>query len=643
MGIEIKKLDKKAPTGDIKTAWDRHCFNLKLVNPANRSKFKIIVVGTGLAGGGASAALAEMGFNIHAFTLLDSPRRSHSIAAQGGVNGAKNYPNDGDSVWRLFYDTVKGGDFRSNEYSVYRLSQCANKIIDHAVACGVPFTREYGGGLANRSFGGVQVSRTFYSRGQTGQQLLLGVYGSLLKEVHSKKVTLHTRSEMLDLVVIGGRARGIVTRNLVTGELETHHADAVILATGGFCKTYFLSTNAMASNGASQIQCYKKGAYMANPCFTQIHPTALPISSDHMSKQTLMSEALRNDGRIWVPIKKDETRKACDIPETERDYFLERRYPSFGNLTPRDITSRAIKQAVDSGHGVGPTKVAVYLDFKDAIERDGKEVIEGKYGNLFEMYHHITNENPYVEPMRIFPTAHFTMGGLWVDYNLMTSIEGLFAGGECSYEYHGANRLGANSLMSAMTDGTFVLPTTVSAYLGEVSTKLEKVDGTHPEFECSLNSIKERISKLKGIKGNKTADQFHRELGKIMFQDVGIERSEESLVLAVSKIEKIKKEFYLDLLLVGSENTMNSELEKALRVEDTIELGLLMARDALERKESCGAHYRQDFVDDEGEALRDDDSFCHVAAWEYVKNGLPLRHIEELQFNFVKLSTRSYK
>jgi succinate dehydrogenase / fumarate reductase flavoprotein subunit len=584
-----------------------------------------------------------MGYQVEAFTLLDSPRRSHSIAAQGGVNAAKNYPNDNDSVWRLFYDTVKGGDFRGNEKSTYRLAQCANKIIDQAVAQGVPFTREYGGTLANRTFGGVQVSRTFYARGQTGQQLLLGVYSSLMKEVGKGKVTLHTKKEMLDLVVVNGRARGIIARNLITGALEKYAADAVIIATGGFCKTYYLSTNAMASNGAAQMMCHKKGAYIANPCFTQIHPTSLPVMGEYMAKQTLMSEALRNDGRIWVPLKEGEDRPANDIPEDERDYFLERRYPSFGNLAPRDIASRAIKQAVDSGHGVGSTKVAVYLDFRDAIKRDGIEVIKGKYGNLFDMYRHITDENPYEVPMRIYPTAHFTMGGLWVDYNLMTSIEGLFAGGEASYDYHGANRLGANSLMSAMTDGGFVLPYTVSGYLGENMKTLEKVDPSHPEFETCRERVQERIDALRAIQGTRTPDQFHRALGKVMFADVGIERTEEKLKLAMEKIAKIKKEVHEDLLVAGDAG-MNNELEKALRVENTIELAALMARDALERRESCGSHYRMDFVDEDGEALRDDENFCHVAAWEYQGEDVPpQRNIEELVFENLTLTTRSYK
>ncbi|MBL6990341.1 MAG: fumarate reductase/succinate dehydrogenase flavoprotein subunit [Bacteriovoracaceae bacterium] len=640
---KIKQLDSNSPTGPIETAWDRHRFGLKLVNPANRRKLKVIVVGTGLAGGGSAGALAEMGYNVEAFTILDTPRRSHSIAAQGGVNAAKNYPNDNDSIWRLFYDTVKGGDFRSNEYSTYRLAQCANNIIDQATAQGVPFSREYGGTLSNRSFGGVQVSRTFYARGQTGQQLLLGVYQSLMKEVNRGKVKLHTRKEMLDLVMIDGKARGIITRDLVTGKLERHYGDAVILATGGFCKTYYLSTNAMASNGASQMRCYEKGAYMANPCFTQIHPTSLPVMGPFMSKQTLMSEALRNDGRIWVPKAKGDHRPPNDIPEDERDYFLERRYPSFGNLTPRDITSRAIKQAVDSGHGVGPTKVAVYLDFKDAIKRDGLTTIKEKYGNLFDMYTHIVDESPYKVPMRIYPTAHFTMGGLWVDYNLMSSIPGLFVGGEASYEYHGANRLGANSLMSATTDGCFVLPTTVSNYLGENFKTLAKIDDKHDEFEKAEKSVKDRITRLLNIKGSKTPNQFHKELGKVMFDYVGIERTEEKLKHAIEEITKIKQLYHKDLLLSG-DDAMNIELERALRVEDSINLGLLMARDALERKESCGAHYRMDFVDDEGEAQRDDENFCHVAAWEYQgQSEVPLRHIEQLKFNNIALTKRSYK
>ena len=640
---EIKKLNSKQPDGPIETAWYRHRFNLKLVNPANRRKFKVIVVGTGLAGGGSAAALAEMGYNVDAFTILDSPRRSHSIAAQGGVNAAKNYPNDNDSVWRLFYDTVKGGDFRSNEKSTYRLAECAEKIIDHAVAQGVPFTREYGGTLANRTFGGVQVSRTFYARGQTGQQLLIGVYQSLMKEVATGKVKLHTRTEMLDLVIVNGKARGIITRNLVTGKIEKHVADAVIIATGGFCKTYYLSTNAMASNGASQTRCYKRGAYMANPCMTQIHPTSLPVTGEYMAKQTLMSEALRNDGRIWVPEKIGEERAANDIPEDERDYFLERKYPSFGNLAPRDITSRAIKQAVDSGRGVGPTKVAVYLDFKDAIERDGKEVIEGKYGNLFQMYKHITDESPYNVPMRIYPTAHFTMGGLWVDYNLMSNIEGLFVGGEASYDYHGANRLGANSLMSAMTDGGFVLPYTVSGYFGENLKTMEKIDGNHESFVSAEKLVKERINKLLSIKGTKTPNSFHKDLGEIMFDKVGIERTEEKLKVAIEDIKTLKQNFYKDLMLAGDDG-MNIELERALRVEDSIDLGLLMAKDALERRESCGAHYRMDFVDEDGEALRDDENFMHVAAWEYTgEEKEPIRNIEELKYEHLTPTKRSYK
>ncbi len=643
MSGEIKKLDSKQPDGPIETAWDRHRFSLKLVNPANRRKRKVLVVGTGLAGGGSAAGLAELGYQVEAFTILDSPRRSHSIAAQGGVNAAKNYPNDNDSIWRLFYDTLKGGDFRGNEKSTYRLAQCANSIIDQAVAQGVPFTREYAGTLANRSFGGVQVSRTFYARGQTGQQLLLGVYQSLMKEVGKGKVKLHTRKELLELIIVNGRARGIITRDLVTGELEKHYGDAVIIATGGFCKTYYLSTNAMASNGAAQTRCWKKGAYMANPCMTQIHPTSLPVMGAYMAKQTLMSEALRNDGRIWVPKKKEDKRDPNTIPDDERDYFLERRYPSFGNLAPRDITSRAIKQAVDGGNGVGPTGVAVYLDFKDAIERDGYDKIKDKYGNLFDMYKHIVNESPYETPMRIYPTAHFTMGGLWVDYNLQSNIKGLFVGGESSYEYHGANRLGANSLMSAMTDGAFVLPVTVAGYLGETFATLEKVDDTHEEFDIGMKVVQGRIERLMNIKGTRTPDQFHRALGKVMFDNVGIERTEKKLIEAIESIKNIKKEFYADLMLAGDEK-MNNELEKALRVEDTIDLGLLMARDALERRESCGAHYRMDFVDEDGEAQRDDENFQHVAAWEYQGDDTePLRHIEELVFNSIQPSKRSYK
>lgn len=642
--MTIKKLDGKVPAGAMKDKWNNHRFNMKLVNPSNKRKFKVIVVGTGLAGASASATLSELGYNVEAFCIQDSPRRAHSIAAQGGINAAKNYPNDGDSVHRLFYDTVKGGDYRAREANVHRLAEVSNNIIDQCVAQGVPFAREYGGTLSNRSFGGAQVSRTFYARGQTGQQLLLGAYSSLMKEVNKGKVKVYTRREMVELVIINGKARGIITRNIVTGELEKYMADAVLLCTGGYGNAYFLSTNAMASNGSAAWKAYKKGAYFANPCFTQIHPTCIPMHGDNQSKLTLMSESLRNDGRVWVPKEPGDKRKPNDIPENERDYFLERIYPSFGNLVPRDVASRNAKAQVDLGKGVGATGVAVYLDFLDAIKRDGKAAIEARYGNLFEMYESITDDNPYEVPMMIYPAVHYTMGGLWVDYNLMSNIPGLFVLGEANFSDHGANRLGASALMQGLADGYFVIPYTLGNYFASEKPEQDKVSLDAPEFNQAMKDSQARFDRLLKINGTRSVDSFHKALGKIMWEYVGMARNEQGLNKAIQEIRQLRKEFWQDVKVMGTEVGINIELEKANRVADFLELGELMARDALERRESCGGHFREESQTEENEARRDDENFCHVAAWEFQGvEDTPLRHIEELEFQEVALTQRSYK
>lgn len=638
----IKKLDGKCPTGPINERWTNHKFHMKIVNPANKRKYSIIVVGTGLAGGSAAASLAELGYAVTTFCIQDSPRRAHSIAAQGGINAAKNYTNDGDSVHRLFYDTVKGGDYRARESNVHRLAEVSNNIIDQCVAQGVPFAREYGGTLSNRSFGGAQVSRTFYARGQTGQQLLLGAYSSMMKEVHNGKIKSFTRREMVELVIINGKARGIITRNLVTGEFERHMADAVVLATGGYGNVFYLSTNAKGSNASAAFRAYKKGAYFANPCFTQIHPTCIPVSGDHQSKLTLMSESLRNDGRVWVPKTKNDKRPPGEIPENERDYYLERIYPSFGNLVPRDVASRNAKNMCDAGFGVGTSGLAVYLDFASAIKREGEEKIRGKYGNLFEMYEQITDQNPYKVPMMIYPAIHYTMGGLWVDYNLMSNIEGLFVLGEANFSDHGANRLGASALMQGLADGYFVIPYTIGNYFA--GNKFETLDVSHPEFEKALQGSKEKYNKLLAINGTKTVDDFHKELGLIMWNYVGMARNATGLEKAITEIRKIKTEFWKNVKVTGTNVDVNTELEKAGRVADFFELGELMALDALNRSESCGGHFREEFQTEEGEAKRDDENFAHVAAWEFQgEEAPPLRHREELNFEYVKLTQRSYK
>ena len=622
--------------------WTKHQFNVKLVNPANKRKHSVIVVGTGLAGASAAATLSELGYKVDNFTYSDSPRRAHSIAAQGGINAAKNYPNDGDSVYRLFYDTVKGGDFRSREANVHRLAECSNLIIDHCVAQGIPFAREYGGYLDNRSFGGAQVSRTFYARGQTGQQLLLGAYGALQKEVKKGGVKMHTRCEVIDVVVIDGQARGIISRNLVTGELTRHVADAVVLATGGYGNVFFLSTNAMNCNASAAWRAYKKGAAFANPCYTQIHPTCIPVHGDYQSKLTLMSESLRNDGRIWVPKEKGDKRPANQIPEDERDYYLERKYPSFGNLVPRDLASRNAKLVCDAGCGVGPTGQAVYLDFADAIERLGKDSIEAKYGNLIEMYNRITDEDPYTTPMMIYPAVHYTMGGLWVDYNLMTSLPGLYAIGECNFSDHGANRLGASALMQGLADGYFVLPNTINDYLA--SAKFEKVSIAHEAFVDAEKNAQDKLDKLLAVKGTRTVDDFHKELGHIMWENCGMARNAEGLTEALRKIPKLREEFWKNVNVPGSADDLNQALEKANRVADFMEFAELMVKDALTRSESCGGHFREESQTDEGEAMRDDEKFCYVGAWEF--KGLdnePVLHKEMLEFEEVKLTQRSYK
>ncbi|MDH3708726.1 MAG: fumarate reductase/succinate dehydrogenase flavoprotein subunit [Cyclobacteriaceae bacterium] len=635
-------LDSKSPHGPLEEKWSKHIFDAKLVNPANKRKFDVIVVGTGLAGASAAASLAELGYNVKAFCFQDSPRRAHSIAAQGGINAAKNYQNDGDSVFRLFYDTIKGGDYRSRESNVYRLAEVSLNIIDQCVAQGVPFAREYGGLLANRSFGGAQVSRTFYARGQTGQQLLLGAYSALSRQVTNGKVQMFPRTEMLDLVMVDGHARGIITRNLITGKIESHSAHAVLLCTGGYGNVFYLSTNAMGCNTTAAWRAHKHGAFFANPCFTQIHPTCIPVSGDHQSKLTLMSESLRNDGRVWVPKEKGDKRSPKDIPEAERDYFLERRYPSFGNLVPRDVASRNAKYVCDEGRGVGATGLAVYLDFKDAIKRDGKDTIESKYGNLFDMYKQITGENPYETPMRIYPAVHYTMGGLWVDYNLMTTIPGLYSLGECNFSDHGANRLGASALMQGLADGYFVIPYAIGDYLATRS--YDKIPTDHPSFKQSEERVRDQISKLLSINGSSTVDQIHRELGKVMWDYCGMSRTAEGLQQARGKIKEIKERFWSDVKVLGTNEELNMSLEKAGRVADFIELGALMIEDALNRKESCGGHFREEYQTEEGEALRDDENHTYVAAWEYQGDeSNETLHKEQLEFENVKLTQRSYK
>jgi len=635
-------LDAKIPSGPIERKWDTHRFTMKLVNPANKRKYHIIVVGTGLAGASAAASLAELGYNVTSLCYHESPRRAHSIAAQGGINAPKNYTNDGDSIYRLFYDTVKGGDYRAREANVYRLAQVSNNIIDQCVAQGVPFAREYGGLLDNRSFGGAQVSRTFYARGQTGQQLLLGAYSALSRQIGAGQVKFYDRREMLDLVVVDGQARGIIARHLVAGKLESYAADAVVLATGGYGNTFYLSTMAKASNATAIWRAYKKGALFANACFTQIHPTCIPVSGSYQSKLTLMSESLRNDGRIWVPKKKGDTRRPEDIPEEERDYYLERLYPSFGNLVPRDVASRRAKEMCDNGYGVGPTSQAVYLDFADAIQRLGKDVIEEKYGNLFDMYHEITAEDPYKVPMRIYPAVHYTMGGLWVDYNLMSTIPGLYVIGEANFSDHGANRLGASALMQGLADGYFIIPYTIGDYLA--STKFKRVTAEDTPFKEAETSVRATIKKLMSINGKRTVDEFHRQLGKIMWDYVGMGRNKAGLEKAISMIRSLREEFWNDVKIVGSEDDLNNELEKAGRVADFFELGELVARDALHREESCGGHFREEYQTEEGEAKRDDANYSYVAAWEYTGDGkAPNLHKEQLQFEYVKPSQRSYK
>lgn len=635
------ELNGKVPQGPIDRKWEQHRFNMKLVNPANKRKYKIIVVGSGLAGASAAASLAELGYNVKCFCFQDSPRRAHSIAAQGGINAAKNYQNDGDSIFRLFYDTVKGGDFRAREGNVYRLAELSVEIIDQCVAQGVPFAREYSGYLSNRSFGGTQVSRTFYARGQTGQQLLLGAYQALLRQVDLGKIVMLPRYEMLDLVVIDGKARGIITRNLITGEIQGHAADAVVLGTGGYANVFYLSTNARNSNATAIWRAYKRGAFLANPCFTQIHPTCIPVTGEYQSKLTLMSESLRNDGRIWVPKQKGDKRPPQEIPESERDYYLERKFPSFGNLAARDVSSRAAKEVCDEGYGVGESGFGVYLDFADAIKRLGSEVIEERYGNLFEMYQRITNEDPYKVPMRIYPAAHYTMGGLWVDYNLMSTIPGLFVIGEANFSDHGANRLGASALMQGLADGYFILPYTVGDYLA--AGKMEKIDEDHSAFQESRANIADQVKKLLSVKGKRTVDTIHRELGKVMWDYCGMSRNEAGLKKALEIIPQIRQEFWNDVNIVGSGEELNQSLEKAGRVADFIDLGELMCIDALERRESSGGHFREEFQTPEGETLRDDVNFCHVAAWEFRESEQPLLHKEPLHFEYVHLTQRSYK
>jgi len=636
------QLDAQIPTGPLAEKWDRHRFELKLVNPANKKKFDIIVVGTGLAGGSASASLAELGYNVKTFCIQDSPRRAHSIAAQGGINAAKNYTNEGDSIWRLFYDTIKGGDFRSREANVYRLAQISNNIIDQCVAQGVPFARDYGGLLANRSFGGAQVARTFYARGQTGQQLLLGAYSALMRQVADGMVTLFPRRELVDIVTIKGYARGIVVRNLISGRLETHTGHAVVLCTGGYGNAYFLSTNAMASNVSATFRAYKKGAFFANPCFTQIHPTCIPVHGTYQSKLTLMSESLRNDGRVWIPKAAGDKRPPEQIPESDRDYYLEEKYPSFGNLVPRDVASRNAKAQCDMGKGVGETGLAVFLDFADAVKRDGQDVIHHKYGNLFQMYEKITGQNPYQTPMMIYPAVHYTMGGLWVDYNLMSTIPGLFVLGEANFSDHGANRLGASALMQGLADGYFIIPYTIGGYLSE--TTLENITDSHPAFKDVAAAADARIKKLLSINGRRTVDDFHRELGLIIWEYCGMSRNNEGLTLAGQRIQLLREEFWKNVRVPGSQKEFNQSLERAERVADFLEFGELMITDALARQESCGCHFNEAFQTEDNEAKRDDDRFCHVSAWEFGGDDQdPKLHPETLQFENVALSQRSYK
>lgn len=638
------KLDAKIPVGPIESKWSNHKMAMKLVNPANKRKYKIIIIGSGLAGASAAATMGELGYNIDCFCFQDSPRRAHSIAAQGGINAAKNYPGDGDSIYRLFYDTVKGGDFRSREANVYRLAQISNQIIDQCVAQGVPFARDYGGLLANRSFGGAQVSRTFYARGQTGQQLLIGAYQALSRQIAAGSVKMHSRTEMLDVVVVDNVAKGVIVRNLVTGQIESHSADAVVLATGGYSNVFYLSTNAMGCNVTAAYRAYKKGAGFANPCYTQIHPTCIPVSGDHQSKLTLMSESLRNDGRVWVPKELGDNRRPNEIPDDERDYYLERKYPSFGNLAPRDIASRSAKEVCDEGRGVGNTSLGVYLDFRDAIARLGEDTISARYGNLFDMYQRITAENPYKQPMRIYPAPHYTMGGLWVDYNLMSTINGLYVIGEANFSDHGANRLGASALMQGLADGYFVLPQTIADYLATMGGNLDRMPIENPAFVEAEEAVKERVSTLLNIKGKRTADSFHKELGRIMWENCGMNRTKEGLETAIAEIPQLRREFWSNVNVNGSSDNLNISLEKAGRVADFLEFGELMCRDALAREESAGGHFRSEHQTDDGEALRDDEQFCHAAVWEYLGDDeVPVRHKEELEFENVKLATRSYK
>lgn len=636
-------LDAKVPKGPLAEKWKDHKAHVNLVNPANKRHIDVIVVGTGLAGAAAAASLGEMGYNVKAFCFQDSPRRAHSIAAQGGINAAKNYRNDGDSIYRLFYDTIKGGDYRAREANVYRLAEASVSIIDQCVAQGVPFAREYGGLLDNRSFGGVQVSRTFYARGQTGQQLLLGAYSALSRQIHAKTVKMYNRHEMLDLVVVSGKARGIIARDLVTGAIERHSAHAVLLCTGGYGNVFFLSTNAMGSNVTAAWKAHKRGAFFGNPCFTQIHPTCIPVTGDYQSKLTLMSESLRNDGRIWVPKKKDDNRNPNDIPEDERDYYLERRYPAFGNLVPRDVASRAAKERCDAGYGVGKSKLAVYLDFSDIIKRIGKDAVAAKYGNLFQMYEKITDVNPYEMPMRIYPAVHYTMGGLWVDYNLMTTVPGCYALGEANFSDHGANRLGASALMQGLADGYFVIPYTVGDYLS-ADIRTGKISTDLPEFVEAENRVKDILNKFIGNKGTKPVDFFHRQLGKIMWDKCGMARNAQGLTEAISEIQALRAEFWRDVRVPGDLNELNPELEKAWRVADYLELGELMCRDALNRNESCGGHFREEYQTEDGEAQRDDVNYKYVAAWEWKGDNVAQDlHKEELNYEFIEVKARSYK
>ena len=635
-------LNSKIPSGPLENKWEKHKFEMKLVNPANKRKYSVIVVGSGLAGGSAAATLAELGYNVSCFCYQDSPRRAHSIAAQGGINAAKNYQNDGDSVHRLFYDTIKGGDFRAREANVHRLAEISRNIIDQCVAQGVPFAREYGGHLSNRSFGGSQVSRTFYAKGQTGQQLLLGAYSALSRQIGLGTVKMYNRTEMLDVVIVNGHAKGIVVRDMVTGKISSHSADAVVLATGGYGNVFFLSTNAMGCNVTATYRAHKKGALFASPCYAQIHPTCIPVSGDYQSKLTLMSESLRNDGRIWVPKKKGDTRSPDQIPEDERDYYLERKYPSYGNLAPRDIASRSAKEACDNGLGVGPGGLGVYLDFSAAIKRLGEDVIKDRYGNLFDMYERITAENPYKVPMRIYPAVHYTMGGLWVDYNLMSNVPGLHVIGEANFSDHGANRLGASALMQGLADGYFVLPYTIGDYFA--NNPSAKISTDAPEFKQAEAAVNERVNKLLAIKGKRTVDSFHKELGKIMWDYCGMARNKAGLEKAIKLIPELRQEFWNNVNVLGKNEELNQSLEKAGRVADFLEFGELMCRDALNREESCGGHFREEYQTPDGEAQRNDDKFCYVSAWEYKgENQKPVEHKEELSYENIKLAQRSYK